>query len=307
MNNFSDSERAQHLDRYLAGRLNTEETQQVETTLQQDPAWRQAYEDAKLSRLLTQEYGLRDEIRSIRTAMLNEGASEATIEPMTGTPMAFPADTTVVADTAPVDTVARPSDPVDTAARPSDSTKPDAKVRPMFSAYAGRIAAGLALLLVGFLGFQYATLSGDDLYAERATTYQMSASRSFETPPDSPEEQLEQFYRAQRFSEATAAYEQIKDPSITAMFLAGNAYLQQDKSEQAIGAFREIVRINGSQGINRFEEDAQYYLALSYLKADRTDEALPLLEEINDNPQHSYHPLVGDYYLWKVKFLNRIQ
>lgn len=288
MNNFSDSERAQQIDRYLAGRLNTEETQRVETALQRDPAWQQAYEDAKLSRLLTQEYGLRDEIRSIRTAMLNENASEATLEPMTGTPMAFPADTTVVA------------------ARSADR----AKVRPMFSqpvAYAGCIAAGLALLLVGFLGFQYATLSGDNLYAERASVYQVAASRSSETPTDSPEEQLEQFYRAQRFPEATAAYEQIETPSITAMFLAGNAYLKQDKTDQAIDAFREIVRINGSQGINRFEEDAQYYLALSYLKADRPDEALPLLEKINDNPQHSYHALVSDYYLWKVKFLNRIR
>ncbi len=317
MNDFSDFERAQQIDRYLAGRLSTAETQQMKTALQQDPEWQQAYEDAKLSRLLAQEHGLRDEIRSIRTAMLDEGASEATIEPMTGTPMAFSADTTVVADTAgrPSDPVQHPlvdtapvdTAPVDTAARPSDSTKPKAKVRPMFSAYAGRIAAGLALLLVGFLGFQYATLSGDDLYAERATTYQMSASRSSETPTDSPEEQLEKSYRAQRFSEATAAYEQIENPSITVMFLAGNAYLKQDKTVQAIGAFREIVRINGSQGVNRFEEDAQYYLALSYLKADRTDEALPLLEKINDNPQHSYHALVGDYYLWKVRFLNSIR
>ncbi|MGB3781243.1 MAG: tetratricopeptide repeat protein [Tunicatimonas sp.] len=286
MNDFSDFERAQQIDRYLAGRLTIEETRTVEAALEQDPAWQQAYEDAKLTRSLTQDHALRDEIRSIRTAMLSESASEVTIEPMTGTPM-----------TPPTGTVDR-----------SAAARSEAKVRPISPAfgYAGRIAAGLALLLVGFLGFQYATLSGENLYAERASVYQVTASRSVDETSTSPEEQLEQLYRAQRFSETTAAYEQLTDPTMMAMFLAGNAYLQQDNTDQAIAAFGEIVRINGSQGINRFEEDAQYYLALSYLKADRPDEALPLLEEINDNPQHSYHSLVGDYYLWKVKFLNRI-
>ena len=288
MNNFSDTERAQQIDRYLAGRLTTEEIRQLETALAQDSAWQQAYEDAKLTRSLAQAYGLRDDIRLIRTAMLRENTPEATLEPMTGTPMTPPTETVV---------------------RPSEAPKSDAKVRPLSPVfgYAGRIAAGLALLLVGFFGFQYATLSGDDLYAERATVYQVAASRSSEEPTASPEDQLEQHYRAQRFAETTTAYEQLNTPSLMAMFLAGNAYLQQDEADQAIAAFQEIVRINGRQGINRFEEDAQYYLALSYLKADRPDEALPLLEKINDNPQHSYHALVGDYYLWKVKFLNRIQ
>ncbi len=283
MKNFSDSERAQQIDRYLAGRLTTEEARQLETALAQDSAWQQAYEDAKLTRSLAQAHGLRDDIRSIRTAMLRESTPEALLEPMTGTPM-----------TPPTETVASGS---------------DAKVRtlsPVFG-YAGRIAAGLALLLVGFFGFQYATLSGDELYAERATVYQVAASRSSEEPNASPEEQLEQLYRAQRFADVTAAYEQLSDPSLMATFLAGNAYLQQDETDQAMAAFREIVRINGSQGINRFEEDAQYYLALSYLKADRPDEALPLLEKINSDPQHSYHSLISDYYLWKVKFLNRIR
>jgi tetratricopeptide (TPR) repeat protein len=282
MNDFSDFERAQQIDRYLAGRLSTEETQQVEAAVQQDPAWQQAYEDAKLSRAVTQEYALRDEIRSIRASMQKESLAEAATEPETDTP-------------------------TDPAERSSDSPAADTKVRSIFPAYLGRIAAGLALLLIGFLGFQYATLSGDSLYAERATVYQMAASRSSEATDDTPEERLERHYRAQRYAEATAAYEQMTDPSLTATFLAGNAYLQQDKTDQAIAAFHEIVRINGSQGVNRFEEDAQYYLAMSYLKADLPQKAIPLLEEINDAPQHSYRALVSDYYLWKVKFFSRFQ
>lgn len=122
-----------------------------------------------------------------------------------------------------------------------------------------------------------------------------------------PKNSFERQYQAQRFDEVITTYEQMSEPSLMAMFLAGNAYLQTGNTDQAIDAFREIVVINGSQGINRFEEDAQYYLALSYLKGDRLADALPLLEKINADPEHSYHALVNDYYLWRIKFLQRIQ
>ena len=285
MNNLSDIQRAEHIDRYLDGSLSAEEGATLEVALEQDAELRQELENIEMTRALVREYALRDEIKSIRRTMRSEAAAvdEASPRPFAGMP-----------------TVEIP---------PSDAMK-RGHVRPLYrrvSAYAGRIAAGVAILLVGLVGYQYATLSHDDLYAEKAMLYQIAASRSAEEATASSAEQLERQYQAQRFDEVIATYEQIDDPSLMAMFLAGNAYLQVENPDQAIEAFREIVVINGSQGINRFEEDAQYYLALSYLKGDQLAEALPMLETINADPEHSYHSLVNDYYLWRVKFLNRIQ
>lgn len=285
MDNLSDIQRAEHIDRYLDGSLDAEETAALEAALDRDAELRQEFEDIEMARTLVRDYALRDEIKSIRNAMRREEAiaDETTQQPFAQTPI-----------------VKIP---------PSDAMK-RGHVRPLYrrvSAYAGRIAAGVAILLVGFVGYQYATLSHDDLYAEKAMLYQIAASRSAEESTASPAEQLERQYQAQRFDEVITTYEQLSNPSLMAMFLAGNAYLQAGDTDRAIEAFREIVVINGSQGINRFEEDAQYYLALSYLKGDQIDDALPLLEEINADPEHSYHPLVSDYYLWRVKFLNGIQ
>lgn len=283
MNHLSDIQRAEHIDRYLDGSLSAEEAQALEAALEQDAELRQEYEDIEMARTLVRDYALRDEIKSIRNAMRHEATNEATHRPFAST-----------------STVKIPS---------SDAMKRD-NVRPLHrrvSAYAGRIAAGVAILLVGLVGYQYATLSPNDLYAEKAMTYQIAASRSAEETEASPEELLERQYQTQRFDEVIDAYEQMSDPSLMAMFLAGNAYLQEGNTNQAIDAFQEIVIINGSQGINRFEEDAQYYLALSYLKGDRLADALPLLEKINADPEHSYHALVSNYYLWRVKFLQRIQ
>ena len=281
MDNSSDMERAEYIDRYVAGHLSAEERRAFEAHLSQDQRLRQAYEDIKLSQVLAQDYGLRDEIKAIRQAMHQEMATPIATQAIARTPTA----------------------------KEHTTSEPDT-VRPLFrpvSRYIRRIAAGVAILLVGFLGFQYATLSNDDLYAEKMMPYQVAASRSAEEPVATPAYRLEQAYQSQRFGEVTAAYEQMNNPSLMEVFLAGNAYLQEEKTAQAIDAFRQIVAVNGSQGISRFEEDAQYYLALSYLKANRIEEALPLLEAINANPQHSYHSLVTDYYLWKVKLLNSMQ
>ena len=273
MDNLSDQERAEHIDRYLNGHLNAEETQAFEAALNTDTTLRQELESISMVRAAAQDYGLREEIKSIRQAMQSEAS---------------------------VKSISR---------APAEVSSPPTRSSPQFgriSAYVGRVAAGLAILLVGFLAFQYATLSPQDLYAEKAMPYQVAASRSAEETDASLEDLLERQYRFQRYDEVTTTYEQIEGPSMMAMFLAGNAYLQEEKTTLAIEAFRQIVAINGSQGINRFEEDAQYYLALSYLKADRVEEALPLLEKINANPEHSYHSTVNDYYLWRVKFLNSI-
>ena len=281
MDNLSGIERAERIDRYLNGELSAEETQAFETALNRDRQLQQEYEDVRMIRTLAQEHGLRDQIKSIRQSMRQEETGERMIDPVIAAP------------------------------NRKAVTTPDSepgKVRSLWRApaYAGRIAAGVAILLVGFLALQFATLSSDDLYAEKAIFYQVAASRSAGTPDITPEAQLMEQYRSQRFAEVTTTYEQLREPSLMALFLAGNAYLQEEQTDRAIQAFHRIVEINGSQGINRFEEDAQYYLALSYLKADRPADALPLLEAINADPQHSYHSSVSDYYLWKVKLLNRL-
>ncbi len=269
MDDISQTER---VERYIADRLTPAERQAFETDLAQDPGLRQHYEEAQLVQMAAQQYALREEVRSIRQAMLTE---------------------------------IQPSAPVVNIQEHATENQPNHRTNPFN--YAGRIAAGIALLLVGFLGFQYATLSGEALFNERAVVYSLTANRSAETPERLPEEQLKQQYRSAHFAEVVDTYERLSAPSLEATFLAGNAYLQQSQGESAAQAFQKVTSASSSQEINRFEEDAQYYLALSYLQTGEVDQALPILEAIRDNPQHSYHKSVSSYYLWRVRFLSYIK
>lgn len=166
MNHLSDIQRAEHIDRYLDGSLSIKEAQALETALEQDSELRQEYEDIEMARTLVRDYALRDEIKSIRNAMHLEAADGTNHRPFAETPIVkIPA---------------------------SDAMK-RGSVRPLYRrvvAYTGRIAAGVAILLVGLVGYQYATLSHNDLYAEKAMMYQIAASRSAEEADVSPEEQF---------------------------------------------------------------------------------------------------------------------
>lgn len=267
MEDFSDQMR-QRIDRYLAGQLNTEEGRALEAEMGQNDALQQAYEDARITQALAQDYGLREEIKSIRRAMQANPNSSVS---------------------SPTSTIT--SEPV--------------KARSL-RAYLSRVAAGVAILLVGFAVFQYVTLSPESLYTEQAVAYQLSVNRAPETTDSSAEEQLTQAYRVSDFDAVVTRYKQLVNPSVTATFLAGQAYLQTDQPQSAIEAFREVVATDSNRGINRFEEDAEYYLALSYLRASQVDQALPLLEAIHSKSEHSYHASVTGYYLWKVRLLDRV-
>lgn len=266
----SDIPQTERIEQYMTNRLDSAERRAFEEDLIHDGLLRQHYEEAQLTRAAAQQYALRQEIGEIRRAMRTEKLSSPVVDADAHAPVG----------------------------------ERSGNVRIL--AYAGRIAAGIALLLVGFIGFQYATLSGEALYDERSGAYSLTANRSAEVSQDTAEERLKQLYRSASFSEVISTYEELPAPSLEATFLAGNAYLQQSQGALAAQAFRQVVAAGTPRQVNRFEEDAQYYLALSHLQENEIDQALPILEAINNNPHHSYHALVTNYYLWKVRFLSYI-
>ncbi len=51
-------------------------------------------------------------------------------------------------------------------------------------------------------------------------------------------------------------------------------------------------------------DDAEYYLALSYLKNNETAEALPLFKKIHNNKAHLYNNKVSSWFLRKLQLLS---
>ena len=57
----------------------------------------------------------------------------------------------------------------------------------------------------------------------------------------------------------------------------------------AIELFKEVMAANAKSGDNYFQDEAEYYLALAYVANSEVDNALPWLQRIRNDENHTYH------------------
>lgn len=253
---MDEMEKLELIDRYLRNELSGTEKTTFEQKVGKNADFKQELEDMQISQEMIRSYAMREEIKSIRKAMLQENKSNTSTS------------------------------------------------SPSFKFYAVRIAASILLVVVALAAFQYASLSGDSLYAEKAMIYPTETTRSGQEDTDiSAEELAISYYRLDDFQRYIEHYEQLTSPSIKATFLAGNAYLQLSDNEKAISAFNIVLEQNDPNTLMQFQEDAEYFLALAMIKNGDYEQAYALMETIANNPDHRYHDMVDTFYLWKLKIM----
>lgn len=163
-----------------------------------------------------------------------------------------------------------------------------------------RVAA-LIIVLVLIAGLvQYSLLDAGKLYQSKYDTYELGTSRDASNEPA-----LITAYHNHDMAQVIALYESnaLKQDH----FLAGQAYLALDNPQKAITAFDAQLTANATASFKPYQDDAEYYLALAWLKAGRTDKALPIFEKIHNNTKHAYHDQVSSWYLTKLRWLKRKQ
>lgn len=173
--------------------------------------------------------------------------------------------------------------------------------------YAGRIAAGIAVVLVGTVGFRLATATGEGLVEATSHLYPAETTRGGEGE-NRVSQQIQQAYQRRDYRACTAVYEnnprgahhQTQDD-----LLAGNAYLAQNLPARAEACFRRILAANAGQPAEdgQFEEEAEYYLALALLEQNKVTEAKRILTHVRQQPDHRYHREVGWWFYQQLRWL----
>lgn len=155
------------------------------------------------------------------------------------------------------------------------------------------VAASLVVLFIGLKLYQASQLSPDKLYSQTFVDFNVSASRG-SGGQLSPVETL---YQQKKYNEVTTS---VRSFNLNAedSLLIGLSYLQTDRPAQAIGFLQNLAST-----ANDYQQDAEFYLALSYLKVKAYDKAVPLMERIRSNPSHLYHEQLSDDVVEKVKKL----
>lgn len=165
--------------------------------------------------------------------------------------------------------------------------------------YSIAVAASLMLLVGSYMAYNFFTLSPDKVFASRYQSYELVTVRdgnANETP-------VEKAYREKNYQEVLRIHDAGEDHTPKGEFLCGAAALEVKDNSKAIKCFKEVLDDNKLTQQLILNDEAEYYLSLSYIRNKDYDYALDLLNKIQDNPNHLYNEKVTGKLIRQVKML----
>jgi tetratricopeptide (TPR) repeat protein len=177
-------------------------------------------------------------------------------------------------------------------------TKPASSGRRMFR-YAASIAASILLLVGGYFVYNFVTLSSDNVYSANYQKYELTTNRD----GVAPETATEKAYRADNYKEVVRISTAKEDTTQKGIFLSGLAAMELNDNTKAITCFSEVLDTNKKVTVKSLNDEAEYYLSLSYIRNKDYDYALDIMQAIKDDPAHVYHEKITSKLIRQVKML----
>ena len=166
--------------------------------------------------------------------------------------------------------------------------------------YSMAIAASLVLLIGGYLAWNFYTLSSNKVFAANYHSFDLSTMRDGDSAQVAP---IEKAYREKNYKEVTKIGEQAGSLSAKEIFLVAMSYDEIANNSKAIEGYKKVIATDEASGTTIMKDEAEYYLALTYIRNKDFDFALELLRKINEDPNHTYHKQVTGKLIRQVKML----
>lgn len=151
-----------------------------------------------------------------------------------------------------------------------------------------RAAAVILILGASSVVYKYSVTSSSGIYSAFYTPYDLNTSRGAAVAQDA----LETAYKAHDWAGVDEAFRKKKVKDNKAYFLEGMADMEAKKYDEAIGMFQQVIAANSLSGADYFEDEAEFYLAMSWLARNDVKEAMPILDKIRADKTHLYHDVV---------------
>jgi len=178
----------------------------------------------------------------------------------------------------------------------TDEAKPrTAKIYP-FVRSTMRFAAAILVLFLLFGAYEVVTISSPQLSAEKNIPYDLGIQRGAAATTG-----IEQAYADHNFNKVIHELQANNQPTTKDHFLGGMAFLSTLQADQAIGQFNQVLAPGAKT--NDFKEDAEYYLAVSYLANNQPVQAKTWFTKIYQDKEHLYHSKVTYWTILKLKLL----
>lgn len=152
-------------------------------------------------------------------------------------------------------------------------------------------AAACILIIAGSAAiYKYVSVSSGSLYDRYYSSYSLNTARGAGDASPLVEAYNAKDWAAVRLLAGTA--DAAKTRNNQTDFLAGMACLEQKQYDEAISHFEQVIAVNAHAGTDYYQDESEYYLAISWLARKNVNEAMPILEKIRANRRHQYHEKV---------------
>jgi len=162
------------------------------------------------------------------------------------------------------------------------------------------VAASVLIIFLGFKAYDYFTLSSDRIFANNYQSYDLPTFRG-----KTEKNIFEKAYSEKNYNEVITLYQSANPEDIQANFLTGLSHLELNEYDKAIVNFKRVLELNRLANATLWQDQSEYYLALTYLKTKEYTSSIELLQKIYDDPEHTYHEKVTARLLRRVKRLER--
>jgi tetratricopeptide (TPR) repeat protein len=151
-----------------------------------------------------------------------------------------------------------------------------------------RVAACIFILSGGAALYKYTSTTSAGVYGKYYASYTLGTARSAGVP-----DALEQAYTNKDWTTVVSLFGTAKEKDNKTWFLTGMADLELKRYDDAIDKFQHVIAADVRTGTDYFQDEAEFYLAMSWIARNDVNEAMPLLEKIKVNKNHLYYETVS--------------
>lgn len=177
-------------------------------------------------------------------------------------------------------------------------TVPVRKMKWVRYAWGAAAAAVIVIALFILLPAPGKNMNAQNLYASVYKPYDNTQLRSG-TPA-----QMEKAYQSGDFKQVITTYQALPGAGAKEKLLAACAYMETGEAEAAKNLLLSLQQENRARKTTEFADDAEYYLALCYLKLGNLHEAGILFQKINGDPAHLYSDKIDNKFMQRFNRLS---
>ena len=159
-----------------------------------------------------------------------------------------------------------------------------------------KIAAAVVVIIFAAVIFEYVSLSSQSVFSSQYIPFEVPNLRG-----DTVERTSIDYYRQKKYDLYINEFKKIVNPSADEEFMAGTSYLELGQPQKAIEALQRLQ--SADQSVFQ-QQEADYYLALAYLRNNDPSRAYTIFKKIRNDENHSYYNKVSRWLLIKLKMLS---